>query len=50
MQSDIDLLKKNYETRIDDEIKGAPAEFFLEAGKSIQYPPGRSGLKRPMRS
>lgn len=33
LQSDIDLLKKKYETRIDDEIKGAPVEFFLEAGK-----------------
>jgi carboxyl-terminal processing protease len=32
MQQDIDALKK-YETRIDDEIKGAPVEFFLEASK-----------------
>src|SRR5262245_20055975 len=32
MQSDIDMLQKKYETKIDDEIKGAPAEFFLEAG------------------
>jgi carboxyl-terminal processing protease len=32
LQSDLDALKK-YETRIDDEIKGAPVEFFLEAGK-----------------
>ena len=32
MQSDIDAMKK-YENRIDDEIKGAPVEFFLEAGK-----------------
>lgn len=32
MQQDIDGLKK-YETRIDDEIKGAPVEFFLEASK-----------------
>jgi carboxyl-terminal processing protease len=32
LQSDMDALKK-YETRIDDEIKGAPVEFFLEAGK-----------------
>jgi carboxyl-terminal processing protease len=33
LQSDIDLLKSKYENRIDDEIKGAPVEFFLEAGK-----------------
>ena len=32
MQQDIDALKK-YETRLDDEIKGAPVEFFMEAGK-----------------
>lgn len=32
LQSDIDALKK-YETKIDDEIKGAPVEFFLAAGK-----------------
>ncbi len=32
MQQDIDALRK-FETRIDDEIKGAPVEFFLEAGK-----------------
>jgi carboxyl-terminal processing protease len=32
MQSDMDAMKK-YENRIDDEIKGAPVEFFLEAGK-----------------
>jgi carboxyl-terminal processing protease len=35
LQSDIDELKKKYETRIDDEIKGAPVEFFLAAGKSF---------------
>lgn len=35
LQSDIDLLQKKYETRIDDEIKGAPAEFFLAAGKTF---------------
>ena len=34
LQADIDGLKK-YETRIDDEIKGAPVEFFLAAGKSF---------------
>ncbi len=32
LQSDLDALKK-FETRIDDEIKGAPVEFFLSAGK-----------------
>ena len=32
MQEDVNALKK-YETRIDDEIKGQPVEFFLEAGK-----------------
>ncbi len=34
LQSDIDALKK-YETKIDDEIKGAPVEFFLAAGKAF---------------
>ena len=34
LQGDIDLLKK-YDTRIDDEIKGAPVEFFLAAGKTF---------------
>jgi carboxyl-terminal processing protease len=32
LQSDIDDLK-SFETKIDDEIKGAPVEFFLAAGK-----------------
>ncbi|ANE53258.1 carboxy terminal-processing peptidase [Flavisolibacter tropicus] len=32
MQEDIDALKK-YETRLDDEMKGAPVEFFLEVSK-----------------
>ncbi|MBS1758503.1 MAG: carboxy terminal-processing peptidase [Bacteroidetes bacterium] len=33
LSSDIDELKKKYETRIDDEIKGtAPVEFFQAAG------------------
>ncbi len=32
LQSDIASLEK-YSTKIDDEIKGAPVEFFLEAGK-----------------
>ena len=27
------MMLKKYETRIDDEIKGAPVEFFLAAGK-----------------
>lgn len=33
-QSDINALKK-YETTIDEEIKGAPVEFFLAAGKTF---------------
>ncbi|MDP9230518.1 MAG: carboxy terminal-processing peptidase, partial [Bacteroidota bacterium] len=33
MQSDIEALKKKYETRIDDEMKGAPIEFFLAASQ-----------------
>ena len=32
MQSDIAALDK-YSTKLDDEIKGAPVQFFLEAGK-----------------
>lgn len=32
LQNDIDKLKK-FETTIDEEIKGAPVEFFLQAGK-----------------
>jgi carboxyl-terminal processing protease len=32
LRSDIDSLKK-YETTIDDELRGAPVEFFLAAGK-----------------
>jgi len=32
LQSDMNALKK-YETKVDDEIKGASVEFFLEAGK-----------------
>lgn len=31
--SDINALKKKHEIRIDDEIKGAPVEFFITAGK-----------------
>jgi carboxyl-terminal processing protease len=34
LQSDLDALKK-YENRVDDELKGAPVEFFLAAGKSF---------------
>lgn len=34
LQSDVDAMKK-YETSIDDEIKGAPVEFFLVAGKTF---------------
>ncbi|HYM92755.1 MAG TPA: carboxy terminal-processing peptidase [Chitinophagaceae bacterium] len=33
LQSDINDLQKKYETKIDDEMKGAPIEFFLAAGK-----------------
>lgn len=33
LQSDISSLQKKYETKIDEEIKGAPVEFFLAAGK-----------------
>lgn len=32
LQSDMGAMK-NYETKIDDEIKGSPVEFFLAAGK-----------------
>lgn len=34
-QPDIEQLSKKYETRIDDEIKGAGVEFFLAAGKTF---------------
>ena len=34
-QSDMDVLQKKYETRIDDEIKGSEVEFFLAAGKTF---------------
>jgi len=34
LQSDLDALKR-FETRIDEEIKGAPVEFFLSAGKTF---------------
>ena len=33
LQADVDSLFKKYGTAIDDEIKGAPVKFFLEAGK-----------------
>jgi len=33
LRSDIETLQKKYETKIDEEIKGAPVEFFLAAGK-----------------
>jgi carboxyl-terminal processing protease len=33
LQSDISDLQKKYGTKIDEEIKGAPVEFFLVAGK-----------------
>jgi carboxyl-terminal processing protease len=35
LQTDIDQLKKSYESRIDDEIKGSNVEFFLAAGKTF---------------
>ncbi len=35
LQADIDQLQKKYENRIDDEIKGADAAFFLAAGKNF---------------
>jgi carboxyl-terminal processing protease len=35
LKSDVDALQKKYETRIDDEIKGAPVEFFLAAGRTF---------------
>jgi carboxyl-terminal processing protease len=35
LQADIEQLQKKYETRIDDEIKGADAAFFLAAGKNF---------------
>lgn len=34
LKTDLDALKK-FETRVDDEIKGAPVEFFLAAGKTF---------------
>ncbi len=34
LKKDVDSLKK-YELKIDDEIKGAPVEFFLAAGKAF---------------
>ena len=34
LQGDLNAMKK-YEGRIDDEIKGAPVEFFLAAGKTF---------------
>ena len=33
LQSDIATLQKKYATKIDDEIKGEPVEFFLATGK-----------------
>jgi carboxyl-terminal processing protease len=34
LQSDLEALKK-FETKIDEEIKGAPVEFFIAAGKAF---------------
>ncbi|RYY55184.1 MAG: tail-specific protease [Chitinophagaceae bacterium] len=36
LQSDVTELAKKYETRIDEEIKGAPVEFFKAAGAVFQ--------------
>ncbi len=36
LQSDITALSKKYETRIDDEIKGGPVDFFKAAGAVFQ--------------
>lgn len=33
LQEDVKSLRKNYENRLDDEMKGAPVEFFLEVSK-----------------
>jgi carboxyl-terminal processing protease len=35
LKADMTDLQKKYESRIDDEIKGAPVEFFLNAGKTF---------------
>lgn len=35
LKEDIEALRSKYETRVDDEIKGAPVEFFLAAGKAF---------------
>jgi carboxyl-terminal processing protease len=35
LQSDITALQRKYETKIDDEIKGDPVEFFLVSGKTF---------------
>ena len=35
LQSDITALQEKYETKLDEEIKGAPVEFFLAAGKTF---------------
>jgi len=35
LESDITSFQKKYETGIDEEIKGAPVEFFLAAGKTF---------------
>ncbi|MFI5128626.1 MAG: carboxy terminal-processing peptidase [Chitinophagales bacterium] len=34
-QTDMEMLQKKYEARIDDEIKGSSVEFFLAAGKTF---------------
>jgi carboxyl-terminal processing protease len=35
LKADMNDLQKKFEARIDDEIKGAPVEFFLAAGKTF---------------
>ncbi len=43
LQEDIKSLKK-YETRLDDEMKGAPVEFFMEVSKIFNKRVGESAL------
>lgn len=35
LRSDMDVLRKKYDSKIDDEIKGSNVEFFLAAGKNF---------------
>jgi carboxyl-terminal processing protease len=43
LQADMDALKK-YETKIDDEIKGAPVESFLSIGKTFNARMGEASV------